>query len=155
MLYPTCSRHSGLGLHHNDAAVAPALRAVSWYACACLQCLTQVEGCQRLLKEEKPYYQRFCVCEDHMRSLAITVDGVLSRFCQQCAKFEPVEAFDGSKRWVTLPRLLCWCTRPALIHGQNYIPKLAPLRCCSMVSLGGLQHFGCGLLPGEPLCVHM
>jgi hypothetical protein len=60
----------------------------------------QVEGCQRLLKEEKPYYQRFGVCEDHMRSLAITVDGTLCRFCQQCARFEPVDAFDGSKRWV-------------------------------------------------------
>jgi hypothetical protein len=33
-----------------------------------------------------------------MRSLSIEVNGQLSRFCQQCGKFEPVEAFDDNKR---------------------------------------------------------
>jgi hypothetical protein len=64
--------------------------------------MLQVEGCQRLLKDEKPYYQRFGVCEEHMRSLAITVDGTLCRFCQQCARFEPVDAFDGTKRYAAM-----------------------------------------------------
>ncbi|KAF8058442.1 SBP2 [Scenedesmus sp. PABB004] len=58
----------------------------------------KVQGCTALLREQKPYYQRFMLCEAHMRCLAISVDGVPSRFCQQCAKFEPVEAFDGTKR---------------------------------------------------------
>jgi hypothetical protein len=38
------------------------------------------------------------VCEEHMRSQSIEVGGRLCRFCQQCGKFEPVEAFDGIKR---------------------------------------------------------
>ncbi|KAF6262692.1 hypothetical protein COO60DRAFT_1635691 [Scenedesmus sp. NREL 46B-D3] len=99
---------SAAGLHVNTAAggtqpdsivppvlgyvPAPSERSVSPSACC------KVEDCWRLLRDEKPYYQRFGVCEGHMRSLALTVDGALCRFCQQCAKFEPVEAFDGSKR---------------------------------------------------------
>jgi hypothetical protein len=60
--------------------------------------LAQVEGCERLLRDEKPYYQRFLVCEEHMRCLSLDINGQLSRFCQQCGKFEPVEAFDNNKR---------------------------------------------------------
>ncbi|WIA37800.1 hypothetical protein OEZ86_014665 [Tetradesmus obliquus] len=75
-----------------ESTPAPSERSVSPSACC------KVEGCQRLLRDEKPYYQRFGVCEEHMRSLAITVNGTLCRFCQQCAKFEPVEAFDSNKR---------------------------------------------------------
>jgi hypothetical protein len=51
-----------------------------------------------LLRDEKPYYQRFLVCEEHMRCLSLDINGQLSRFCQQCGKFEPVEAFDNNKR---------------------------------------------------------
>lgn len=59
----------------------------------------QVEGCERLLRDEKPYYQRFLVCEEHMRCLSLDINGQLSRFCQQCGKFEPLEAFDDNKRY--------------------------------------------------------
>lgn len=80
--------------------------------------LLQVEGCQRLLRDEKPYYQRFLVCEEHMRCLSLDINGQLSRFCQQCGKFEPVEAFDNNKRcaccvsrWGGAPPGFCQCRR--------------------------------------------
>eukprot|EP00775_Hariotina_reticulata_P007110 gene7110-7324_t len=57
-----------------------------------------IEGCQQLLKDEKPYYQRFMVCEEHMRSLSLQINGQSCRFCQQCGRFEPLQAFDGAKR---------------------------------------------------------
>lgn len=64
----------------------------------CTSVCSQVEGCERLLRDEKPYYQRFLVCEEHMRCLSLDINGQLSRFCQQCGKFEPLEAFDNNKR---------------------------------------------------------
>lgn len=79
-----------LGMCPCDAALPHPMHLTHW----------QVQGCERLLRDEKAYYQRFLVCEEHMRCLSIEVDGRLSRFCQQCGKFEPVEAFDGTKRYV-------------------------------------------------------
>lgn len=61
-------------------------------------CDMQIEGCQQLLKDEKPYYQRFMVCEEHMRSLSLQINGQACRFCQQCGRFEPLHAFDDAKR---------------------------------------------------------
>jgi hypothetical protein len=80
-------------------AVVVDLQHASTHSSQRLPFCTQVEGCQRLLRDEKAYYQRFLVCEDHMRCLSLDINGQMSRFCQQCGKFEPLEVFDDDKRY--------------------------------------------------------
>lgn len=46
----------------------------------------QVEGCGFDLTTAKSYYQRYRVCEPHLKRLSITVNQVASRFCQQCGR---------------------------------------------------------------------
>ncbi|EFJ45740.1 hypothetical protein VOLCADRAFT_63348, partial [Volvox carteri f. nagariensis] len=58
----------------------------------------QVQGCNRSLQNSKLYYQRFKLCEDHLKAPAISIDGVLSRLCQQCGRFHELSAFEGKKR---------------------------------------------------------
>ncbi|KXZ44247.1 hypothetical protein GPECTOR_70g477 [Gonium pectorale] len=58
----------------------------------------QVEGCGHDLSVEKGYYQRYRVCEPHMKLLSLVVNGKPSRFCQQCGRFQELTEFDGSKR---------------------------------------------------------
>ncbi|KAL4433435.1 hypothetical protein ABPG77_010288 [Micractinium sp. CCAP 211/92] len=42
-----------------------------------------------------PWYH---ICEQHMMADCIERDGVPCRFCQQCAKFHPVEEFEPGLR---------------------------------------------------------
>jgi hypothetical protein len=42
--------------------------------------------------------RRYRVCEEHLRTPQLMIEGVSSRFCQQCGKFEPLSSFDGAKR---------------------------------------------------------
>ncbi|KAG2490036.1 hypothetical protein HYH03_011501 [Edaphochlamys debaryana] len=58
----------------------------------------QVEGCGHDLANEKGYYQRYRVCEPHLKLLSISVDGKQCRFCQQCGRFHELAEFDGNKR---------------------------------------------------------
>ncbi|GIL48966.1 hypothetical protein Vafri_5465 [Volvox africanus] len=58
----------------------------------------QIQGCNRNLQNSKLYYQRFKLCEDHLKAPAISIDGVLSRLCQQCGRFHELSAFEGKKR---------------------------------------------------------
>lgn len=38
------------------------------------------------MQNEKQYYRRYGVCENHLRALELLVDGRMQRFCQQvCA----------------------------------------------------------------------
>ncbi|KAG2502224.1 hypothetical protein HYH03_000710 [Edaphochlamys debaryana] len=60
--------------------------------------LCRVEGCKRDMASEKGYYKRYGVCEPHLRSLELLVDGRLQRFCQQCGKFQELAEFDDAKR---------------------------------------------------------
>ncbi len=64
----------------------------------------QVQGCAKSLNGEKAYYKRYSICEEHLRSLSLMVDGTLSRFCFQCGKFEGLENFEGDKRCAQLPK---------------------------------------------------
>ena len=45
--------------------------------------LLQVSGCGKDLTPEKNYYQRYRVCEQHLKMLSLVVQGKPSRFCQQ------------------------------------------------------------------------
>jgi len=60
--------------------------------------ICQVEGCGKDLAQEKGYYQRYRVCEQHLKLLSLMVDGKPSRFCQQCGRFHELSNFDGNKR---------------------------------------------------------
>ncbi|GIL44505.1 hypothetical protein Vafri_1957 [Volvox africanus] len=58
----------------------------------------EVVGCGASLEGLKKYYVRMRVCERHLHAQAIVVNGVVSRFCQQCAKFQFLGEFSGGKK---------------------------------------------------------
>jgi hypothetical protein len=60
--------------------------------------LLQVDDCHTVLSSSKAYYQRHRVCAAHLAAMSAKVDGVDSRFCQQCGKFQPLTEFDQDKR---------------------------------------------------------
>jgi hypothetical protein len=57
-----------------------------------------VDDCGVHLGGAKAYYQRHKVCAVHLSAMCARVNGVDSRFCQQCGKFQPLEEFDADKR---------------------------------------------------------
>ena len=62
----------------------------------------QVDGCNKDLASEKEYYQRYRICEEHLKLSSLLKDGVQQRFCQQCGRFHLLADFDGDKRWGSL-----------------------------------------------------
>ena len=60
-----------------------------------------MEGCQKDIREEKEYYQRYRICEEHLKLGSLMKDDKLQRFCQQCGRFHELSAFDGDKRCAT------------------------------------------------------
>ena len=58
----------------------------------------QVDGCNKDLASEKEYYQRYRICEEHLKLSSLLKDGVQQRFCQQCGRFHLLADFDGDKR---------------------------------------------------------
>ncbi|KAL4539530.1 hypothetical protein Ndes2437B_g02101 [Nannochloris sp. 'desiccata'] len=60
---------------------------------------TSCQICQVILKDEKPYYQRYRICRT-CSSVDRTddIDGLLKRFCQQCGRFQHITLFDGNMR---------------------------------------------------------
>lgn len=58
----------------------------------------QVTGCGLCLEGLKRYYIRMRVCEKHLHAPAVLVNGTISRFCQQCGKWQAVAEFEGSKK---------------------------------------------------------
>ena len=43
----------------------------------------QVLGCDKEMALQKRYYQRHMVCQDHLKSICLVLDGERMRFCQQ------------------------------------------------------------------------
>ncbi|EFJ47983.1 hypothetical protein VOLCADRAFT_60922, partial [Volvox carteri f. nagariensis] len=60
----------------------------------------QVSGCTSDLTSAPKTHQRFRLCNLHIKAPVILVDGVASRFCQQCSRFHPLKEFHGSNRCV-------------------------------------------------------
>ncbi|KAK9812453.1 hypothetical protein WJX73_000826 [Symbiochloris irregularis] len=60
--------------------------------------MCQVEGCKRDLAGSKDYYQRYRVCEEHLKLSSLIKDNIPQRFCQQCGRFHVLADFDGDKR---------------------------------------------------------
>ncbi|KAI8477353.1 MAG: hypothetical protein J3K34DRAFT_515702 [Monoraphidium minutum] len=60
--------------------------------------ICQIDGCYADLSSLRDYYQRYRVCELHIRAPIVTLEGRQQRFCQQCGRFHPIGDFDGTKR---------------------------------------------------------
>mmetsp|Transcript_9906 Transcript_9906/g.25204 ORF Transcript_9906/g.25204 Transcript_9906/m.25204 type:complete len:240 (-) Transcript_9906:233-952(-) len=58
----------------------------------------QFPGCQADLSLLKRYNMRCKICDEHRLAESLTVQGVESRFCQQCNRFHQVDAFEKGKR---------------------------------------------------------
>jgi len=58
----------------------------------------QVEGCMNDLRSLKEYYQRYRICDVHLKTVSMWHHGKLQRFCQQCGRFHELSAFDGEHR---------------------------------------------------------
>ncbi|GLI60188.1 hypothetical protein VaNZ11_002254 [Volvox africanus] len=58
----------------------------------------KVSGCSSDLASAPKTHQRFRLCNLHIKAPAILVDGVASRFCQQCSRFHPLTEFHGTNR---------------------------------------------------------
>jgi hypothetical protein len=43
-------------------------------------------------------FDRFRICEIHLKSLSLTIDGKPHRFCQQHGRFHELSEFEGNKR---------------------------------------------------------
>ncbi|GLI70461.1 hypothetical protein VaNZ11_015371 [Volvox africanus] len=60
--------------------------------------MCHVQGCHRSLQGLRDYYQRYKICEHHLKVSSVLKDGVPHRFCQQCGRFHPLSEFDGDRR---------------------------------------------------------
>ena len=58
----------------------------------------QVSGCGADLSTAKVYYQRYRICEEHLKLSSLLKDNIPQRFCQQCGRFHLLSDFDGNKR---------------------------------------------------------
>ncbi|CAL9752412.1 unnamed protein product [Musa acuminata subsp. burmannicoides] len=110
----------------------------------------QVDGCSKVLVDEKEYHKRHKVCELHSKAPRVMVLGVEQRFCQQCSRsFHVISEFDDSKRScrrrlaghnerrrknssepITRNPALDICVQKAIIGGMA--PYLSASRLCSL-----------------------
>lgn len=58
----------------------------------------QVPGCNADLLTHKKYNQRCRICREHQTALAVCIDEMFTRYCQQCALMQPLEDFQGEQR---------------------------------------------------------
>ncbi len=59
----------------------------------------QVEGCGVDLGTCRKYFQRYRVCEAHLKAPSLQMENRLVRFCDQCSRFHDLTAFEGTRRW--------------------------------------------------------
>ena len=57
-----------------------------------------VPGCTEDLTAHSFYNKRYKICPEHQIRNVIQVGDLKMRFCQQCAKLQLVDEFDGAKR---------------------------------------------------------
>eukprot|EP00798_Chlamydomonas_sp_ICE-L_P025174 gene25174-10808_t len=57
-----------------------------------------VDGCLNDLNLEKCYFRRSRCCGEHLRAFSSLVNGVTSRFCQQCGRFHELHEFDETRK---------------------------------------------------------
>lgn len=52
-------------------------------------------GCQVDVSRAKSFNWRYRICEQHRSAQSVMINGEPMRFCQMCAKFQPLEEFSG------------------------------------------------------------
>jgi hypothetical protein len=57
-----------------------------------------VKGCVADLTKLREYNQRFKICSEHQHAETVMRGDEPLRFCQQCARLQPLADFDGKKR---------------------------------------------------------
>ena len=93
-----------------------------------------MDGCNKDLASEKEYYQRYRICEEHLKLSSLLKDGVQQRFCQQCGRFHLLADFDGDKRWVLVWLLWTSC-HWSMLCAASHLSR--SLRCWLMWVLTG------------------
>eukprot|EP00951_Prasinocladus_malaysianus_P023600 scaffold201280_cov38-Prasinocladus_malaysianus.AAC.1 len=58
----------------------------------------QVPDCPSDLQEQSRYNRRYRICDDHRKMLSVDMNGSQLRFCQQCARLQPVDKFKGDRK---------------------------------------------------------
>lgn len=58
----------------------------------------QVAGCTQDLSTFKEYFQRYQICAEHCNASEVQVGDVKLRFCQQCASFHDITAFQKARK---------------------------------------------------------
>ncbi|GFR41435.1 hypothetical protein Agub_g2123, partial [Astrephomene gubernaculifera] len=58
----------------------------------------RVPGCTSDLSRDLAYFRKYRICREHLKSPVLMVEGVPSRFCQQCSRFHHIREFDGPQR---------------------------------------------------------
>uniref|UniRef100_A0A061R8W2 Squamosa promoter binding 4 n=1 Tax=Tetraselmis sp. GSL018 TaxID=582737 RepID=A0A061R8W2_9CHLO len=58
----------------------------------------QIWGCAADLSQQSRYNKRYRICDEHRKTLAVEVSGRRVRFCQQCARLQPVDLFKEDRR---------------------------------------------------------
>ncbi len=67
-------------------------------SCSQAALMMQVVGCNKDLASQKAYFQRYGICEEHLKLSSLLKDGVQQRFCQICNRFHLLADFDGNRR---------------------------------------------------------
>lgn len=57
----------------------------------------RVPGCAADVTGLKSYNWRYRICEEHRSAPSVVIDGMRVRFCQMCAKFHELAAFQGER----------------------------------------------------------
>jgi len=85
-------------------------------------CGQQVDGCSTKLSNCKAYCVRYRVCQPHLSAVSVLLNGVESRFCQQCGRFHELSEFDGNKRWAGLWKHPFFCSTGPTVNAAVFGP---------------------------------
>ncbi|GFR48875.1 hypothetical protein Agub_g10718 [Astrephomene gubernaculifera] len=98
----------------------------------------KVEGCNANLENAPKTHQRFRLCNEHIKAPCILVDGVRSRFCQQCSRFHPLVEFEGLNR--TCRVMLAKNRARQRSQAQQQLPHWQPCHSNQQHLSPSLQH---------------
>ncbi|GBF90893.1 hypothetical protein Rsub_03748 [Raphidocelis subcapitata] len=84
--------------HHSRGGGTPPSTGLMAQRAHLTKGICQVDGCFCDLSTLRDYHQRYKICEYHLKVPSVMRDSIPQRFCQQCGRFHPLEAFDGTKR---------------------------------------------------------
>ena len=74
----------------------------------CEHCALQVSGFGKDLIKMEEYYQRYRICEDHLKLGALLVEGCLQRCCRQGGRCQPLATTRRGDPWTFIKRARAW-----------------------------------------------